>query len=117
MKKLVCLLLCLSVVFSLSVTAFADNGNSKAMYAITLGGTYYIKGDNVNLRSGAGLSYSSGGLLQKNNKVTITNNDEDIYSKSADGYVWYHLHVETGDNANKNGWVAGNYLSATKVPV
>lgn len=61
-KKVVSFLLCMAMIIALSVTAFADGG--VAPLANRSDATHYIAGSNVNLRSGPGTGYSSGGLLQ-----------------------------------------------------
>ena len=83
---------------------------------------YTVNGSNVNLRSGPGTSFSSGGLLQKGDEVENIpipeKNENNEYNEnagklsvSAEGYVWYYVHVLSGGNKGNNGYVASGYLT------
>lgn len=102
MKRIVSLLLCLTLIFALSATAFAfdiPNGSSIPMKV----------SENVNLRSGPGTNYDSYGIL--NTGETFNAND-DTYDP------WYGGRVGSSTKLYKyygyaiGGYVHSNYLGS-----
>ena len=108
-KRITALLLCLALAFSvMSVTAFACSDD--VTYSVTLTGT--ITGNDVNLRTGHGTGYDSGGTLNKNDKMAITK----YYD--APSYTWFYGTVTYStktQNIGSKGWVAGGYNGFIKV--
>ncbi len=77
MKRIISLVLCLTLVFALSATAFAFN--------ITEDGSIPMKAkENVNYRSGPGTNYDSYGILNTGEVFYAT---DDTYSPWYGGYA------------------------------
>lgn len=99
MKRVVSLILCLTLIFALSVTAFAFNSPE--------GGNIPMKAtENVNFRSGPGTNYDSYGVL---------NAGERFYAQNDDYDPWYAGYPGTTTNLYKyygtiKGYVHSNYL-------
>ena len=115
-KKLVLFVLCLSIIMSASIPALAsdndvlsDNDAPQPKYDIT----YYINGDGVNLRSGPGTEYSSGGLLFYGTMVTRFPARDEYDSF---GNRWAYVRVETGPCRLMKGYVLSIYVSSKHVP-
>lgn len=77
---------------------------------------YTIKGSNVNLRSGPGTTYPSGGLLQNGDEVENIKIPEgkpgegELYF-DAEGYRWVYVEVKSGNNKGHKGYVASGFLN------
>lgn len=102
--------LCLALIMSISVPAFASGISTVEPQYITV---YYINADGVNLRSGPGTEYSSGGLLFYGDLVnTFSTQDEyDSY-----GNRWCYVLVETGQCKGWFGYVLSTYISSRHDP-
>ena len=107
-KKIVSFVLCLSLVFALSVTAFADDGI--APMANRADATHYIEGYNVNLRSGPGTNYSSGGLLQRYDECHYTPDSEGRTVVVNGNITWGHIYMDYGTNVDKAGYTSVQYI-------
>lgn len=66
-----------------------------------------IKGTNVNLRTGAGTSYASLGLVSYPDLMNVYDN---AYC-NADGKWWYSGNMASGVHEGLSGWVRGDYLT------
>lgn len=107
-KKIASFLLCMAIIFALSVTAFADGGI--APLANRDDATHYIAGSNVNLRSGPSLKASSGGLLQWYDECHFTPDDQGRTVVVGDGITWGHIYMDSGANADKAGYTSVQYI-------
>lgn len=115
MKKIVCFIMALSMMFSLSLVAFADNNEISSQFQPKYSpnyssprpnGMFEITGSNVNLRSGPGTNYSSGGLLDKGDHAGF--HPDDPYTTVYD--TWPHIKMIDGRNENKGGYVYKDYI-------
>lgn len=77
MKKAAALFLCVILIFAFSIAVFAINESQVSPSAVSA--TWHIVGTNVNLRSGPGTNYSSGGLVQ---------NGDTFNGYRVPGYYW-----------------------------
>lgn len=107
-KKIVSFMLCMIIILAMSVTAFADGGI--APMANRNDATHYIAGSNVNLRSGPGLSYSSGGLLQWYDECHYTPDSQGRTMVVNDGITWGHIYMDYGSNVDKAGYTSVQYI-------
>lgn len=107
-KRFLAFLLCFAMAFSLmSVTAFAC-GNDE----IISGRTGTIHGNEVNLRSGHGTGFSSGGTLNTDDTMWVTKS----FTDNNTIYKWYYgtvTYCSKPENIGLNGWVAGTKGSHT----
>ena len=100
-KKSLSIFLSMVVLLSLFTASFPVVAQA-ADPVPTAGGSGYITGDYVNLRSGAGTSYSVVTSMMKNTKVTFT--DGVLYNSA-----WYKI---TELTTNKSGYVNKDYVKA-----
>lgn len=107
-KKIVSFALCLVMILALSVTAFADGGI--APMANRNDATHYIAGSNVNLRSGPGLDYSSGGYLQWYDECHFIPDAEGRTIVVADNITWGHIYMDYGTNVDKAGYTSVQHI-------
>lgn len=99
MKKAAALFLCVILIFAFSIAAFAEYEQPDSMAVIWRTG--HIKGSNVNLRSGPGTGYPSGGLVQ---------NGDTFNGYRVPGYYWCYCKMTSGANAGNNGYVYRDYV-------
>ncbi len=102
MKKIVAFLLCFTLIFCISATAFASDPQ------IPLGTRGYIKGDLVHLRETPEIlseNENSIGLVKENDQFWYQG-----YGGEASGYEWYHVYMGTGDWAGYFGYVARDFV-------
>ena len=107
-KKVVSFLLCMAMIIALSVTAFADGG--VAPLANRSDATHYIAGSNVNLRSGPGTGYSSGGLLQWYDECHYIPDSQGRTVVTNGNITWGHIYIDYGTNADKAGYTSVQYI-------
>lgn len=105
-KKLVSLLLCLAMIFALSVTAFANYDTdaveaNEARATITVGGDGFVTGTGVNLRSGPGTNYATYGTVYKPDAFTV----DAIYSS------WYKVTMKDGGLSGTTGYISSSYAT------
>lgn len=79
--------------------------------------TYWtVKYNNVHIRSGAGTSYPSYGLIHSGQIVLWDSYSQQQYGKVyADGHYWMKVIVYTGVNTDVEGWVAADNLQKMNV--
>ena len=106
MKKTISLLLCLAIVVSLSVTAFAEA--PKENVALPQNSIRWYTNDAVNLRENMSIYAAIICTLDPNTTVNMVTR---YAGTSADGldwsYVWVNYHGEV-----KYGYIAAKYLSS-----
>ena len=110
LKRFLSFALCLTVIMSVSIPVLASDENPIEARDITV---YFINAEGVNLRSGPGTQYSSGGLLFYGDAVTrySLNDKYDSY-----GNRWAYVLVETGQCRGLYGYVLRTYISSKNVP-
>lgn len=118
MKKrlLAILLVFMMAVCAFPVSAFAAGIDAGGSVSPNNTWVYYIKGNNVNLRSGPGTSFSSGGQVNNGDTLDLIFNSNGNFVYEGDGYTWYHVHMTSGQCAGSNGYVAKNYVTSKSVP-
>lgn len=102
LKKLFALITVIVLLFSMSAYIFASY-EEPAMIPTPTG---IITGNGVHLRSGAGTSYPSGGLLWYGDQFELKTSVRPY----ADGYYWRHLKMTSGNNSGNIGYVAEIYI-------
>ena len=106
-KKVVSILICLTLLSGLSVMAFADDGGSRSVNA-----TYTVVGSNVCMRTAPNTGATIVCLLQ--NGMTCRTGTDPILQKeviSNEGYTWRYVIVTTqGPTYGFGGWVVDQYL-------
>lgn len=103
------LALCALPICALAAAPIEDDGI--APNYVTL---YYINADSVNLRSGPGTSYSSGGQVNKNDTL-ILNSSSGTFVYYGDGYKWYRVTMTSGQCSGQGGYVVSSYVSSKQV--
>jgi hypothetical protein len=106
-KKRIISLLAVAALIVSSFATFASAAFNSNAYA-------YVTGSNVNLRTNAGTSQTSLGLLQVNDVVIgVGANGSEA---TANGYTWDKVKVHSvansssSANVNKTGWTVRDYL-------
>lgn len=103
MKKAISIILSLAMLVAFaafSSPAFAESPATPA--AVTA--TWHIIASSVNLRSGPGTSYSSGGNVQYGDTFT---NFGVVYGE---GIYWRHCKMTSGSCVNQSGYVSNMYV-------
>lgn len=117
-KKLVALLLVLTLAVCIfPASAFAE-GNPDSGIMPCYVTIYYINATNVNLRSGASTTYSSGGQVSKPDRCEPLYKNGTSYFKDENGdpYVWRYIHMTSGQCSGLSGYVVSQYVSENKIP-
>ena len=96
MKKTVCFVICVIFVLALSATAFAtyDPNYNYCGYG-------HVTSNNINLRSGAGTNYSSGGQVNKWDTFVV---------RDADNPSWVHVDMTSGQCQTLGGYLHTDYV-------
>jgi len=93
------------------VTANGINGYVAGQYlssvGFVVGDDVFVNSNNVNVRSGAGTSYSIIDQLDDGALAEVIGGPS-----SANGYTWYRIQYET----SLTGWIAGTYLTISNTP-
>lgn len=100
MKKAMPIILVILIIFTLSFSVYAASDFYKSENQRRTG---YITGSNVNLRSGPGTNYPSGGLVQYGDTFTTDGRIINNY--------WRYCHMTSGSNYGNNGYVYRTYTS------
>ena len=117
-KKLVALLLVLAMAVCIfPMSAFADGDPDSGVMPCSVH-IYYIKGTNVNLRSGPGVKYSSGGQVSTPDRCEPIYSNGTSYHKDdfGDPYEWRHIHITSGQCSGLNGYVVSKYVEDNWIP-
>lgn len=119
-KKIVSFILCMAMIFAMSVTSYAaysiDDGISPQADI-----EYYINANNVNLRSGAGTEFSSGGQVNYGDILTLRSVYDSKQNKTtfvhydSNDAKWYSVHMVFGNCRGLNGYVFATYVSSRTV--
>lgn len=118
-KKMVAMLLVFVIAVCIfPTTAFAAPAEGPEIMPFDVK-VYYINGDNVSLRSGASIMYSSGGQVNKGDKSEICYKNATSYFVDEYGctdeygnvYVWRYIHMTTGNCTGLTGYVVSKYVS------
>ena len=88
---------------SVSALSMAVGVNGITAYAYT--GSATVKAASLNVRSGAGTSYSSLGRLSGGTKVTVLSEQT-----GTDGQTWYNIRYTGSNGAEQTGYVAAAYV-------
>lgn len=117
-KIIVSFVLCLSLILTLSVSAFAalPNGSEITPNSVLV---HYINGTNVNFRSGASILYSSGGQVNFPDRcepkyIGGSSYFWDVYGCTDDNgnvYEWRYIRMTQGSHAGENGYVLSKYVT------
>jgi uncharacterized protein YraI len=75
---------------------------------------YWIKGTNVNLRSGPSIHYSSGGQVNSPDTLELRyiNGSSYIDDDHGESYLWRYVHMTSGHCAGLNGYVEDQYVTS-----
>lgn len=82
---------------------------------------YYINANNVNLRSGAGTEFSSGGQVNYGDILTLRSVYDSKQNKTtfvhydSNDAKWYSVHMVFGNCRGLNGYVFATYVSSRTV--
>ncbi len=115
-KRLISALLVLVLAICVfPVSAFAANLNESGDFAPMSALSYYINANNVNLRSGPGTSYTSGGQVNNGDTLEFVYGYNGTFSYYGEGYNWYHVRMVSGQCAAKKGYVVSAYVSSRPV--
>ncbi len=95
MKKIISMLLCLTLIFALSVPAFAASSSTDGTNAIT----GYVTGDVVNLRR-----TPDGDILG----VVLYGDTFDLLGTNGG---WYHVLMTSGQNSGVEGYISTEYAA------
>lgn len=107
MKKVISLMLALTMCLGLTVTASAAGScEDKHVLFIAVG---HCNGDYVNVRTGPGTSYKSVGYAYKNDPYYYYQTDRE----PSDG-SWMHVHGFGTTHENHIGWMYSQYYTATE---
>lgn len=109
---IVVLILLVGVFPASAFAAEGDNGSIALPDYVTI---YYITGSNVNLRSGPGTSYSSGGYVQYGDTLDFVYNYNGSFTYQGEGYWWYHVLMTSGENSGNRGYVVSDYVGSRQV--
>ena len=104
-KNLFPLLFCFVMLFALSVSAYADYDGAIPASEAVVSATWHVTTNGVNLRSGPGTNYATGGQ--------VNYGDTFIYLGGAygSGYYWYHVTMTSGNCAGMTGYIVSSYAS------
>ena len=108
-KRLISVFLCLAIIFTISVNAFAEGVQTESIVegatvaSISVGSTGYINGTSVYFRTGPGTNYSYMGKVYKPDSLLVVA----AYSGN-----WYKVTMTNDGFANTTGYVYGNYINA-----
>lgn len=109
MRKVVSMILCLVMVFAVSIPAFADGLTAIKESSIpcaestnsTNSMSGYVSGSNINFRKDHNLSCDSWCYLQDGDAITIL----ELYSAYEDGYWWTKAQAK-----GYTGYIASKYV-------
>jgi uncharacterized protein YgiM (DUF1202 family) len=108
-KKILTVILALTMALSLSSVAFAISSDDVAEQLgiseeeVAMAG--HITGNNVNLRSGPGTGYTALGQVHNGDNFFFLDIDFVING-------WAHVTMESGQNAGLTGYVSGDYVDS-----
>ena len=100
----------LAAAVSLMIGAASVLGPAGGLGAITAyayTGPATVKAASLNVRSGAGTSYSSQGKLSSGTQVTVLGEQT-----GTDGQTWYNISYTGSDGAQRTGYVSAAYVQA-----
>lgn len=114
-KRIMAMLLVLTLALcTLPICALAADSRESTPITPNTTTLYYINADSVNLRSGPGTSYSSGGQVNKNDTLILSPVDG-TFVYYGDGYKWYRVTMTSGQCSGRCGYVVWTYVSSKQV--
>ena len=90
-----------------AVSVLGPAGGLGAITAYAYTGPATVKAASLNVRSGAGTSYSSQGKLSSGTQVTVLGEQT-----GTDGQTWYNIRYTGSDGVQRTGYVSAAYVQA-----